>query len=716
MTVLSGALREPHAGILDLGIDSVGGYSVQDGYLPGVPYFFPGGWGWVGNFGAALTPLPDSSLLVYSAVTPHPLGLVPGDIVLGYDRVPWNVLCKELLDAELPVQFIRGGTNNWGSTPRARTHGLLNSAGNHWGLYDTIDVVKWASGDTLHLATAALAGQGWKSLFASEQVAVPGVRMPEYGNNEFVTWGVVENTSVGYVYAYSWHDEAAGPFASAINDLVKVRKVSGLILDFRYNRGGSITAADAGLEYLFNQNPAGASRWLAAERSDPFDHLGFSYEPPFDAGSGMAADYYDRPIAVLLGPQCYSAGDYTAFRMRFHPMARLFGLPTNGAFVAGAQVVVSPAWGTWYYGFYAGQMVSLLPTEGFLVHKSFPVDEEIWLTRDGAARGEDDVVKRALEWIATLTHAHELTLDRTYVFPGTDSVSLTARLTNPLGHAASLSAIVCDEAGAVRDSVLLCDDGAHGDSSAGDGIWGCRIPAPAEEISCAVSLRTDDLTMATFRRLPTAVHFTTAGPVACIGDTASTTPAWGKRVRFRFRVVNSGLTRTIPLVSGVARSLDSAASVLSGGGFTVGDLLPGESKLSGPVTVSFTAGVTRLVSFELLFASSGVEYWRDTVQTLVTDVERAADSPLPTTYRLDQNFPNPFNPTTEVRYQLPVACDVRMSVCDLLGRELTMLVHERKDAGVHTVHFDASGLSSGAYFYRIQAGGYIHTRRMLLLR
>jgi glucuronoarabinoxylan endo-1,4-beta-xylanase len=89
---------------------------------------------------------------------------------------------------------------------------------------------------------------------------------------------------------------------------------------------------------------------------------------------------------------------------------------------------------------------------------------------------------------------------------------------------------------------------------------------------------------------------------------------------------------------------------------------------------------------------------------------------LPAHFVLEQNYPNPFNPTTVVRYQLPAAGDVTLAVYDLLGREVTVLVSGRADAGVHEVTFDGSGLSSGVYLYRLSAGDFVQARRLLLLK
>jgi hypothetical protein len=90
-------------------------------------------------------------------------------------------------------------------------------------------------------------------------------------------------------------------------------------------------------------------------------------------------------------------------------------------------------------------------------------------------------------------------------------------------------------------------------------------------------------------------------------------------------------------------------------------------------------------------------------------------SQLPSRCALEQNYPNPFNPSTTIKYELPRSSMVELSVCDILGREVSVLVNERRDAGVHEVKFDAAGLSSGVYFYRLKAGEFVQTKKLLLV-
>jgi hypothetical protein len=89
---------------------------------------------------------------------------------------------------------------------------------------------------------------------------------------------------------------------------------------------------------------------------------------------------------------------------------------------------------------------------------------------------------------------------------------------------------------------------------------------------------------------------------------------------------------------------------------------------------------------------------------------------VPDKYELSQNYPNPFNPSTTIKYALPKDGLVSIKIYDITGREIKNLVNEVKQAGYHTVLFNASNLSSGMYFYRIQSGDFIQTKKMVLIK
>lgn len=91
-------------------------------------------------------------------------------------------------------------------------------------------------------------------------------------------------------------------------------------------------------------------------------------------------------------------------------------------------------------------------------------------------------------------------------------------------------------------------------------------------------------------------------------------------------------------------------------------------------------------------------------------------SNLPANYQLSQNFPNPFNPTTDIKFEIPNNEFVTLKVYDKLGREVQTLVNEFKQAGSYKVSFNATSLSSGIYFYKIQSGSFSETKKMMLIK
>ena len=117
------------------------------------------------------------------------------------------------------------------------------------------------------------------------------------------------------------------------------------------------------------------------------------------------------------------------------------------------------------------------------------------------------------------------------------------------------------------------------------------------------------------------------------------------------------------------------------------------------------------------------------LETAATSV--AGEDGTPAAFGLAQNYPNPFNPTTNIRFQVPEAADVRLAVYDRLGREVGVILNGRMDAGSHETQFDATGLASGVYLYKLQArslgsptgpdglsgsGSFVQTRKMIVVR
>jgi hypothetical protein len=85
-------------------------------------------------------------------------------------------------------------------------------------------------------------------------------------------------------------------------------------------------------------------------------------------------------------------------------------------------------------------------------------------------------------------------------------------------------------------------------------------------------------------------------------------------------------------------------------------------------------------------------------------------------YSLEQNYPNPFNPSTTIRFNLPEAGNVKLTIYDILGQEIGTLVNEYKESGIYTINFEASEFNSGIYVYKLEANRFIQARKMILVK
>jgi hypothetical protein len=157
----------------------------------------------------------------------------------------------------------------------------------------------------------------------------------------------------------------------------------------------------------------------------------------------------------------------------------------------------------------------------------------------------------------------------------------------------------------------------------------------------------------------------------------------------------------------------------AGGNFvTVSGLIPGHNTTTEPQTYTFTDRAVppgrwfyRLKSIAL---DQSVSY-SDVID--ISNVASVAQGDkIPRRFELLQSYPNPFNPRTVIRSQLPVASNVKLVVYDVLGQEVAVLVNERRAAGSYQDTFDGSGQPSGVYFYRMVAGSFVASGRMMLVK
>ena len=122
------------------------------------------------------------------------------------------------------------------------------------------------------------------------------------------------------------------------------------------------------------------------------------------------------------------------------------------------------------------------------------------------------------------------------------------------------------------------------------------------------------------------------------------------------------------------------------------------------------------ISNGFLLAGTNNGVWRRPLSEVTSTSVETGRVDLPAAFSLAQNYPNPFNPSTTIRYSLPTSANVSLAVFNTLGQQVALLQNGEQEAGYHEVRFDASGMASGVYFYRIHAGTYVETRKLLLMK
>ena len=668
---------------------------------PGIPILIDGS-GYINHFGAGLTPLADSSLLVYKVVPNHPLELEPGDIILGYEGVPCYQIVQELLAGNVPYTIWRA------PAPSAYKRYLLESAGESWHLFDTIDVVKHSTGLIEHLPLDLMVNLVAPNyIINNEQMPIPGVPMPLgfFETHGAVTYGIIDGTNIGYIYVY--HHQYAGvssEFDAAVQALMQT---DGLIIDIRVNWGGSY-GLNTGISRLINYPTYTLDMMKRCSPGNLFEicpsNQWFISEIPADIGT-----YYDRPVAVLIGAGCVSYGDITSWQLTYVPNAKMFGRPPVAAF-SGMVLYNQPT--------RPGYSLRC-PDITFVDHyfpseirwgQEFPDFEEVWLTPDGVANGEDDVVNRALEWMNNLVYPHTVATDKKYYSPVEDTVHLSTIIENPNSHQLSARAYLNTVEGTLIDSVDLVKQTMKTDGEE----WTANLNLPSAEEFYKIGVTVFDGTASDEYKVSNATRFTTAGPL--ILDSIAYLKGLYNWYNIRAFVKNEGTSLTITNVKIRYLCDDPWVSSISQSVQNLPDLDPGET-----VGASTWAGFTYIDSLfpgyfniKIELASDGWVFWTDSIHLIVTGVED--ETTLPTEFALEQNYPNPFNPSTTFRYSIPQLSKVVIKVFDILGNEIETLVNEEKSVGTYELTWNAANLPSGVYFYQLRAGDFIQVKKMLLLK
>jgi len=137
----------------------------------------------------------------------------------------------------------------------------------------------------------------------------------------------------------------------------------------------------------------------------------------------------------------------------------------------------------------------------------------------------------------------------------------------------------------------------------------------------------------------------------------------------------------------------------------------GKGTTSEPQQYSYIDILSEIVSPKIYYRLKQVDFNGNFEYSDIVEIEIA-----PSVFSLSQNYPNPFNPTTKITYQIPELSFITLKVYDVVGNEIASLVNEEKPAGSYEVEFNATRLPSGIYFYRLQAGSFVETKKMVLMK
>jgi hypothetical protein len=533
----------------------------------------------------------------------------------------------------------------------------------------------------------------------NEQLPIPGVPFPNYHSQQYVSYGIIDGTNIGYIYLYR---EVEGTSDQQFYEAVTaLHETDALIIDMRLNFGGW-AFFNSSLNLLFNQSHLTIEDAYRCNSSN-FTLCPFGNSPVFSVPGNPPA-LYDRPIAIFLGPTCVSMGDITAQRFRYHPTVRFFGKPSAASLGDNIFVANYPDWNLRHS---ISDMFHVSEPAAYLNRTEFPLDYSIWFDPTDVANGYDTVVEEALEWINNLVYGHNVTTNMNYLVPGIDSVLVSATIENPNSHPVNSKIYVRDLENTLIDSLELIE------TEIGD-IWQGSWPGINYEDIFKFDIKSTDQTTGDSFTIDNVARITTAGPIVLVDTFTVTYNSTFKFYQIKPYIKNEGQTFTVENLSINIFVEDSSVTIVTGT-LNIASVAPGETvSPTGAFTIKVDSNFIGNFNCDFEIKNDGWTYWYDSKSIVLTNVKE--EEILLISYRLYQNFPNPCNPSTKIKYSIPQSSNVVIKVFDILGNEIETLVNDEKQTGTYKITWYAENLPSGIYFYRLQAGDFVETKKMVLMK
>ncbi len=269
--------------------------------------------------------------------------------------------------------------------------------------------------------------------------------------------------------------------------------------------------------------------------------------------------------------------------------------------------------------------------------------------------------------------------------------------------------------------IQLFNDGMHSDSLSGDNIWCAELDSLPSEDRYYIGVVINDTDHECNFYFHDITRITTIGPVKLshyniISSDSIIYP--GEVINLKLYLENQSTLKSVESIQATLTQIDE--NIIAGiNPYQIIELLnPGDCK---PLEESYiikidenfnsTIGMLQLDIYE-----DGFLFWKDTLYLDITTELQDVVRPLLMNFDLKENYPNPFNPSTIIEYDIPTESFVTLKIYDILGREAKTLVKENQKPGTYKIAFNAIGLTSGVYFYKIMAGDFVETKKMLLLR
>ncbi len=334
----------------------------------------------------------------------------------------------------------------------------------------------------------------------------------------------------------------------------------------------------------------------------------------------------------------------------------------------------------------------------------------------------DDWILKDMTTHLISPYTQNVEFNNPYQSPGSDTLQIFCETFNPDSHLVELSAHVESFDQSVKDSIRLFDDGDHDDGASEDGVFGGSWPVPPGDLYYKLDMLTYSVDSSYANYQSNKAHFTTIGPVilteyiTASGDTF-TTP--GADFLIKLNLQNYSETETIPNITAELVATDTCILEILHDKVNYGTLTPGESDQTEGVyalRINPNCPTPSRPTVDVLIKSDGNIFWKEKLHfDIVSDIEGESQN-IPQQFVLEQNYPNPFNPLTVISYQLPEPSDVTLDIFNIVGQKVATLISARKAAGNHIIEFNAKNLSSGIYYYRIEAGDFQDVKKMILIK